>query len=133
MTWAYQSDSTHKSFPAYDNDQLKMYRMTVDCVRRCIAPEKRFIRVIPTGTAIQNARTSFLGDTLTRDGYHLNREIGRLIAGLTWFCTFTGLPAEVPAYDPVPDSITPRMLRMAEEAVDNAIRTPDEVTPSAFS
>ena len=128
MTWAYQSDSTHPSFPNYDCDQLKMYRMIVDCLERCIKPERRFVKIIPTGTAIQNARTSFLGDTLTRDGYHLNREFGRLIAGLTWFCALTGAPAEVPAYNPAPEHITRQMLAAAEEAVNNAIRAPECVT-----
>ncbi len=28
--------------------------------------------IIPTGTAIQNARTSFVGDHMNRDGYHLD-------------------------------------------------------------
>lgn len=33
--------------------------------------------IIPTGTAIQNARTSFVGDHMNRDGYHLDLKIGR--------------------------------------------------------
>lgn len=42
--------------------------------------------IIPTGTAIQNARTSFVGDHMNRDGYHLrfeNRTLyGPLVHGL---------------------------------------------------
>lgn len=41
--------------------------------------------VIPSGTAIQNARTSFFGDHLNRDGYHLDVKVGRYTAACTWF------------------------------------------------
>ena len=32
-----------------------------------------------TGTAIQNMRTSYIGDNLTRDGYHLSIPMGSCI------------------------------------------------------
>ena len=133
MTWAYQSDSTHPGFSNYGCDQMQMYRMILDCLEHCIKPERRFEKIIPTGTAIQNARTSFLGDTLTRDGYHLSFELGRLIAGLTWFCALTGYPAEAAAYNPAPERITPQMLAVAAESVNNAIRAPERVTRSTFT
>ena len=42
--------------------------------------------IIPTGTAIENARTTSLntGSQLTRDGTHLDMGIGRYIAACTW-------------------------------------------------
>ena len=39
--------------------------------------------VIPTGTAVQNARSSYLGDTLHRDRKHLSYGMGRYIAAMT--------------------------------------------------
>lgn len=43
--------------------------------------------VIPTGTAIQNARHTILPQTggITRDGIHLSYGLGRYIAAATWF------------------------------------------------
>lgn len=123
MTWAYQQDSTHQAFRNYGNDQNRMYRMTLDCVEHCIRPEPRFRRVIPSGISIQNARASFLGDTLTRDGYHLDLTIGRYIAGLTWFSALTGLPAET--VDWAPEGVTPEMLSAAREAVNAAVASPE--------
>lgn len=76
MTWAYQGDSTHSAFPNYDSDQMTMYQMIVQTVQNKICPNDSFSKVIPCGTAIQNARTSFVGDTLTRDGYHLTMDFG---------------------------------------------------------
>lgn len=130
MTWAYQQDSTHKSFPNYDKSQQKMYDMILDCVEKCIKPEKRFVGIIPCMTSIQNARTSFLGDTLTRDGYHLDYYIGRYIAGLTWFSAITGISPEKVSYNPSEAMISPDMLAVAREAVAAAIKTPGAVTES---
>lgn len=55
--------------------------------QRC--PNESISVIIPAGTVIQNARTSYLGDTLTRDGYHLN-EFGRLITAYTWYAAISG-------------------------------------------
>lgn len=129
-TWAYQQDSTHSSFPNYDRDQMKMYDMIIDCVEQCILPEERFDLVIPCMTSIQNARTSFIGDTLTRDGYHMDYNIGRYIVGLTWYAALTNAPIDELTFNPSTSQITADMMRAAKEAVTAAIRTPYAVTPS---
>lgn len=133
MTWAYQQDSTHSSFPNYQKSQEKMYDMIIDCVEKCIKPEKRFVGIIPCMTSIQNARTSFLGDTLTRDGFHLDYYIGRYIAGLTWFSAITGLSPDAVTYNPSPSMISDDMLAVAREAVSDAMKTPYAVTKSRIT
>ncbi len=133
MTWAYQQDSTHTSFPNYNNDQMTMYNMIIDCVNTCILPESRFDIVIPCMTSIQNARTSFLGDTLTRDGYHMDLYIGRYIAALTWYCALTGRSPETVSYNPSTSQISDDMLAVARESVSNAIKTWDKVTASQIT
>ncbi len=132
MTWAYQSDSTHSAFVNYNKDQMTMYNAIVDAVRSCVLTVPDFTAVIPSGTAIQNARTSFAGDRLTRDGYHLNYNLGRYIAGLTWYAAITGAPLEGATYNPAPSEITDDVMAMAKEAVKNAIIKPFEVTESTY-
>ena len=132
-TWAYQQDSTHSSFPNYGKSQEKMYNMIIDCVKECIQPETRFDLIIPCMTSIQNARTSFMGDTLTRDGYHMNYNIGRYIVGLTWFASLTNAPIEGITYNPSTTQITADMMKAAKEAVTAAIKTPLAVTKSALT
>ena len=132
MTWAYQQDSTHSSFPNYDRDQQKMYNMIVNAVKECILTEPRISGVIPNGTAIQNARTSFIGDTITRDGYHLNKTLGRYIAGLCYFSATTGVDISDLTFVPAAD-ITPEVLAMAKDAVKDALAKPYEVTQSAHT
>lgn len=132
-TWAYQQDSVHPAFVNYDRDQAKMYRMIIDCVKQCVLTEKRIDLVIPCMTSIQNARTSFLGDTLTRDGFHLDFFIGRYIAGLTWYAALTNAPIDGITYNPSSEKITEKMISMATEAVKNAVKSPFSVTPSTFT
>lgn len=83
QTWAYAPTSTHKGFLNYNRDQQTMYKGITHASESVlgIAPLEG---VIPSGTAIQDART-VLGDDLTRDGYHLDLGIGRFIAACTWY------------------------------------------------
>lgn len=85
MTWAYSSDATHSAFPTYNKDQILMYNSIINAVQEKIIPlvnSGDIYTIIPSGTAIQNSRTSILGDTLTRDGYHLDFDIGRYSSGI---------------------------------------------------
>lgn len=84
QTWAYASTSKHSGFKNYNCNQLTMYQAIADAVKKAAKANKIKI-VIPSGTAIQNARTSFIGDHLNRDGYHLDVKIGRYTAACTWF------------------------------------------------
>ena len=133
MTWAYQQDYNEGAFPSYDKDQQKMYSMIVDCVQRCVLSHSEITFVIPAGTAIQNARTSFLGDTLTRDGFHLDLYIGRYIAALTWYAAITGNPVDDITYNPAPAQISEDMLAAAREAAENAVADPYNVTQSKIT
>ena len=105
--------------------------MIVQTVQNKICPNDSFSKVIPCGTAIQNARTSFVGDTLTRDGYHLTYDLGRYIAGLTLIRTLTGLSVENIAYAPA--NVNEDYRNVAIEAAENAIAEPFAVTASAYA
>ena len=97
MTWAYATNSDHRAFPRYGNDQLRMY----DAIRSCVDRARKQFNlpvVIPSGEAVQIARGTRLNNNgkvpptskvyeLTRDGYHLTRQHGRYIAACTWFET----------------------------------------------
>jgi hypothetical protein len=125
QTWAYAQNSTHKSFSDYDSDQMTMYKSIMEASAR-VNQLAKFDLLIPSGTAIQNARTSFLGDNLTRDGYHLNLYIGRYVASCTWYEALFGesvvgntfIPAKVSEYE----------AQMGQHAAHAAIKKPFKVT-----
>lgn len=130
MTWAYQQNSTHGEFHKYNGSQATMYGAIVDTVQTKVEANDSIEKIIPCGTAIQNARTSYVGDTLTRDGYHMSLGLGRYIAGLTLIHALTGLPID--EVDFVPTGMDEIDLPMAVDAVKKAVRNPYEVTESAY-
>lgn len=132
MTWPYQHSSNYSQFANYDYDQKKMYDGIVDAVKTVILPRGDFSLVIPSGTAIQNLRTSFIGDAVSRDGYHLDYNKGRLTAAITWAKALTGASLNGVNYVPTSYSgISSREYAAIREAVDAAIRTPYEVTQAS--
>jgi hypothetical protein len=130
MTWAYQQDTTHFGFANYQCEQKKMYDAILDAVKSCVLSTNEFSMLFPVGTAIQNARTSYLGDTLTRDGFHLTIPYGRYIAALTWGRVLTGKSVEGIAY--APEGVDEALKAIAIESVENAVKSPFEVTQSIF-
>lgn len=132
MTWAYQKDSTHSSFPNYNNDQLTMYNAIVSTIKSNVLVKNELSYYIPVGTAIQNIRTSFIGDKLTRDGYHLSYDLGRYIAAMTWFHKITGLSIDDITYVPSVETISDNHLKVVKECVKNAVANPDKITQSQY-
>lgn len=59
MTWAYQGNSNHADFKNYNKNQKTMYNSIVSAVQNKVDTNKDIDFVIPTGTSVQNARTSF--------------------------------------------------------------------------
>ena len=133
MTWAFPSDSTSALFVALGSDQTKMYNVIVDTVKQHIIPRTDFATIIPSGTAIQNARTSYFGDTLNRDNMHLN-ERGYIIAGYMTYASLTGKPIEAINREIFgKEVLLPKDKEVIIEAVNNALANPFEITPSAIT
>lgn len=125
MTWAYDPETGHQAFANYDRDQLKMYNAILDAVE--YATDKVGIeRIIPSGTAVQNARTTVLEDKVNRpDGYHLSRPHGRYLAGCVWCEYLLGKNVTGNAY--VAEGMTPEECRLAQKAAHAAVRHPRKV------
>ncbi|MFD2965749.1 MULTISPECIES: DUF4886 domain-containing protein [Olivibacter] len=125
QTWAYAPHSTHAGFANYGKNQEVMYR----AIMKASAEAKKkfgFDLLVPSGTAIQNARTTFLGEDLTRDGYHLNLHIGRFIAACTWFESFFDEEAPTDRYRP--EKVTQEEAEVAKQAAHAAVKRPFKVT-----
>lgn len=125
QTWAYAPNATHRHFSYYNNSQRKMYRAIVKANRRAFR-QFDFKRIIPSGTAIQNARNSSLGNDLTRDGYHLNKGVGRYIAACTWFEALFDRSVVGNSY--APKQMRDKTRKIAQAAAHAACRKPYRVT-----
>ncbi|MFD2537592.1 DUF4886 domain-containing protein [Sphingobacterium chuzhouense] len=128
QVWAYAQHSTHNGFANYDNDQLTMYKAIVETVER--AKDLANISfVVPTGTAIQNGRTSAIGDRFDRDGYHLDLGIGRYTAACVWFEALFDESVLGNSYRPT--DVSPKEAEIAQNAAHRAMEKPNEISEMA--
>ncbi len=134
MPWADAFDSQYSVFATYGKDMIGMYNAYVSATKDRILTRPEFSAVLPTGTAIQNARTSFLGvkgDILNRDGHHLSYSIGRYIASLTVFAKLSGV--DISGLTWAPAGVTEAQKRVALESAMNAISSPYAITQSKIT
>lgn len=124
QTWAYAENSTHTDFPKYDKDQMKMYRAIIETTKQAAESNKMDI-IIPSGTAIQNGRTSYIGDDFTKDGYHLN-SVGMYTASCAWFQKLYGVDVRNNSFRPA--SVSNSQAEVARAAAYFAIQDPYKVT-----
>lgn len=125
QTWAYAANSKQSAFKSYNNDQQQMYQAIMHAVE--MAVKKAGINiVIPSGTAIQNGRTSVIGDNFCRDGYHLSLGLGRFTAACTWYETLLKRNVMKNAF--VPAGVSPEEAKIAKGAAHYAVKQPYKVT-----
>lgn len=125
QTWAYATNSTHADFPKYDKDQVKMYNAIIDAVEKASKLVNIDI-IIPSGAAIQNGRTSYIGDNFNRDGYHLELTYGRYTAACTWFEKIFNKTVVGNTY--FPTTISEYNKQIAQNAAHYAVLNPNVVT-----
>lgn len=127
MTWAFPKDSTIERFQYYANDQKVMFKCIVDTARDRILPTEGIDFLLPSGSAIQNART-VMGDVFSSgDRFHLGA-LGEYVAGYTWFVYLTGQPIDELKYIDNAVGSSEATHRVILEAVNAALYDPFTVT-----
>lgn len=131
MTWAYANTSTKNSFiNTHKGSQINMYNAIIDTLNTKVLVEEDIKGILPAGTAIQNLRSSYIGDTLNRDSHHLSLDKGRYTAALTWACTLTGVSPYDINWVPEQYAYIEDDFDAIREAVKNAVANPFEITKS---
>jgi len=125
QTWAYQHDSKHTGFAKYGNNQMTMYKSIMDATKR-IDKSKSFAFIVPAGTAVQNARTSSIGDHYTRDGFHLQLTYGRFTAACAWYEKL--FKEDVRRNPCQPEKISELEAKIAKEAAHKAVKKPFKIS-----
>jgi len=152
MAWSRTNDL--EEYPYTDNGyysdreqpDLDTYKDGAATVKKYIVPMD-FAYVLPAGTAMQNAKSVMYGKDLYRDYIHAS-DYGRLIAGYTWFCMFTGKNIRDCKIGPFhyadmldqnvrllkqPFELTQLQKDVLVESVENALKNPYEMTPSQYT
>lgn len=135
MIWSFSQGCELWSYTYHNFNQMTMYNNIIAKTKEFVVPHAAINDIIPSATAIQNARSSFMGDNFNmpdasqggNDGYHLNDD-GDYVAALTWYCHYSGDNANIMAgYTGV---LTADEFVAVAEAVNNAMETWDKVTES---
>ena len=135
-----------EGYKPYNNDRLVFYNKSCENVEKYILTDNTFRLLIPSGTSIENAMSSYLTEKdLIRDYAHAN-DYGRLIAAYTWYCKL----ANVEQLEDIKLTTVPRnfiktyagagdmTLTEAEkailiESVNNALKQPLQQTQSQYT
>ena len=136
QTWAYQQGTTAAHFSKYNFDQMTMYNAIVSCMKNFVV-NKDFVAIIPNGTAVQNARSSIIGDTFSRDEHnHLSYGAGRYIAAMGLVGTLTGRDMSQITWTPTASGfnypMTAEEILVCKESYANATANPFEITKSKY-
>ena len=143
ITWAFENIENFSSasikndfIQNFGGDSTVMYEAIIDSLKRNVLPNENIEVVIPAATALQNLRTSYVGETLTRDGVHTNPGMARYTVALTWYSFLTGGSLDSVKWYPSSGEQKTEILSNYDairEAVENAIETPYAVTASKYT
>ena len=143
ITWAFDnlenfsSQSILKDFVnKFNSDSTTMYEAIIDSVERNVIPNENIKVIIPAATSLQNLRTSYVGETLTRDGVHTKAGMARYTVALTWYAMLTGGSLDSVKWYPSASDQKTEILSNYDairEAVENAVKTPYQVTLSKYT
>ncbi|MCF0202938.1 MAG: DUF4886 domain-containing protein [Bacteroidaceae bacterium] len=141
MTWNYWTG--YADYPVTE----ARYDKIVEAARE-MSESNRILTIIPTGTAIENARHSSslkTGHDLTRDGVHLSYGTGCYIAACTWFeklikpsfgkdLSTTSFTWEIQSWE-YEDSkyeavaVTEENYKLCQACAEAAVKVPFEISP----
>jgi len=125
QTWAYAQNATHSGYVNYNKNQLQMYNAIVNTVSK-VVKQTAIKKIVPAGTAIQNARTSWLGDQFCRDGFHLIRPLGSYAAACTWFEALSGENVIGNSYSP--EELAKEEVIITQTAAHRAVLYPFRIS-----
>lgn len=158
MPWAFATDPDLQNsygtennpyttgYAVYGNDRTKLFAAFAENVENFILTDDTFQFLIPTGTAVENAISSYLTEKdVLRDYAHAG-DLGNLIAAYTWYCSMMGIEQlEELKLNAIPMSffrtttdIQDRVLTDMEkaiviESVNNALKNPLVITQSQYT
>ena len=134
QTWAYDNDYADYNdyFSYFSNNQEAMFSAIVDRYNNDVVPLNIFEKTIFNGTAVQNVRSSYMGDTFTRDGKHMSSVHGRYLLTCNFISTVFDIDLDLSPATYRPDGISNTYQEVVREAVKNAQKYPNITTKSQY-
>lgn len=130
----------------FNDDRDTMYQAISDCVKDYVLTDEDFEFVIPCGTAMENALSSYLEETDIHRDYGHASDFARVMTSYVWYCRLTGIDKlETIKLDKIPKNFF-KSLKLTEdyvltdadkaliiESVNNALANPLQVTQSQYT
>ena len=134
MTWAFTNDSIYMpNQHLYNYNDITMYNKIAECAQSKVVPNESIKGIVPTGTAVMNARTSKLKNMVHQDdGSHLSEGIGYFVGAYTWCGYLTGMSLYDIELFGVSVDISSN-IDVIREAAQNALDKPYEITQSYYT
>lgn len=141
-------DNPHKAnYAKYNNDRETLYNAVTSAAAECIITDETFRFLIPTGTAMQNAWSSYMEEKDIHRDYAHATDMARAMTAYVWYCKLMGIEKlEALKLDAIPkaflksteDKTQDRVLTEAEKAVmlesiNNALANPLQMTQSQYT
>lgn len=136
QTWAFSEDSTHGQYLI----QYKYKGLTpIDQYNDIITNSNKILNdykdkityFIPAGTAVQNMRTTYVGDKLSDDGYHMNM-LGSYISSMTLLKELTDATLDDVTYIADTEKLSAAELPLAKWAANSAMTNKLAITEAPF-
>ena len=141
-----KTGTVHQAYAKYDHDRSKYFAAMTKCVSDHIMTDETFEILIPTGTGVENALSSYKTEKDLHRDYAHGTDFSCLIAAYIYFCSVTGIdhldeikvdvvqpqffrrPNGMPKWE-----LTEDEKALILESVNNALKNPLEMTQSQFT
>ena len=132
LIWTYQAETESQwckfRTPA---ETLEHYGQIVGQYLAQVKNKSQIEHLIPAGTAVQNLRSSYIGDTITTDGIHVNEKHGMYITALTWYAALAGGDLDAITWVPTKYPELANDLPVIRQSVKDAMKEPFVITQQA--
>ncbi len=128
--WAAKTGYTGGKFSYYGFDQKVMYNMICTATQEVLKAHPEFSLFMNSMDAVQNARTSYIGDNMNRDGWHLNYTTGRYTVGCLWYEKIMGKSVVGNSYHP--EGMSETTAEVCQTAAHEACEHPYTVTDLSY-
>ena len=146
-TYPYPENNVYYTrYLAYGDDRSALYNAIAQGVQNAIVPDDSFEYIIPCGTAMENALSSYWEEKdIHRDYWHAT-DLARIMVSYVWMCRLFGVEQlDELKVDSIPMTLFKSMQGVEDyvltesdkaiilESVNNALKTPFEVTQSQYT
>ena len=133
-------------YTAYGDDRSTLYNAIIQGVQNAIVPDDSFEYIIPCGTAMENALSSYWEEKdIHRDYWHAT-DLARIMVSYVWMCRLFGVEQlDELKVDSIPMTLFKSMQGVEDyvltesdkaiilESVNNALKTPFAMTQSQYT